>query len=195
VVSNGETTRGVKPERPAPRAEAPRDGFETERLAAQLLRQGNEPLLQMVFQQAGDYFQRLKGTAGPDPDAAERELEACARTPGRETALLTHLASGEPVGAVGWWRGNPEPQTALLGMLIVVPDHRERGLAREAVRGLEGWLATQDIQRLRTAVPALAAQEHKLLRALGFEQLSIREHMMLGLGGAHLALFEKDIGA
>jgi GNAT superfamily N-acetyltransferase len=169
------------------------NGWASERLAAQLLRPGNEALLQLVFELAGDYFLRLKGTRHPDPDAAERELAACAATPGREVALLTLLESGEPIGALGWWRGNPAPEVTLLGMLLIVPEHRGQGVGREAVRGLEGWLARQQIQRLRTAVPAMAFQEHKLLRALGFEQLSIREHTELGLAGTHLALFEKPI--
>jgi GNAT superfamily N-acetyltransferase len=169
------------------------DGWESDRLTAQRLRPGNEALLQMVFVLAGDYFLRLKGTRQPDPDAAERELAACAATRGRELALLTHRASGDPVGVLGWWRGNPEPDVALLGMLMMVPEQRGQGMGREAVRGLEEWLAGQGIRRLRTAVPALAYQEHKLLRALGFEQLPIRDHVLLGLAGSHLALFEKGI--
>jgi GNAT superfamily N-acetyltransferase len=181
-------------EQPVPEAEKT-DRFETERLAVQLLRTGNEALLQMVFEQAGDYFQRLKGTSGPDADAAERELAACARTPGRKVALLTDLESGEPVGALGWWQGNPEPDVGLLGMLLIVPGHRGGGLAREAVRGLEGWLRDQGIARVRTAVLAASFPEHKLLRALGFEQLPIRDHVALGLAGSHLALFERQIGA
>lgn len=168
-------------------------GWESGRLTAQLLGAGNEALLQLVFEQAGDYFLRVKGTRHPDTDAAERELAACAATPGREIALLTHRASGDPVGVLGWWRGNPEPEVALLGMLMMVPAHRGEGLGREAVQGLEGWLAPQGIHRLRTAVPASAFQEHRLLRALGFEQLPIREHVALGLAGSHLALFEKGI--
>jgi GNAT superfamily N-acetyltransferase len=183
----------ARPVPPADGTDEDHRGFETKRLAAQLLRQGNGALLQLVFTRAADYFQRLAGTSSPDPDAAERELAACARTPGREVALLTHLSSGEPTGAMGWWRGNPEPALTLLGMLLIVPEHRGQGLGREAVQGLERWLAPQGIQRLRTAVPALAHQEHRLLRSLGFEQLPIRDHVALGLAGSHLALFEKAI--
>lgn len=169
------------------------EGFATERLTAQLLRSGTAPLLQLVFEAAGDYFLRVNGTRTPEPDAAARELGACAATVGREVAILTDRASGEPIGAIGWWRGNPQPDIALLGMLLVVPERRGAGLAREAVRGLESWLARQRIRRLRTAVPVTAFQEHKLLRALGFEQLPIRDHVALGLAGSHLFLFGKPL--
>jgi GNAT superfamily N-acetyltransferase len=186
-----ETERSAPQSRPGGPASAA--GFETERLAAQLLGSGTAPLLQLVFESAGDYFLRVNGTRTPDADAAARELGACAATAGRDVAILTDRASGEPIGAIGWWRGNPAPEIALLGMLLVVPERRGQGLAREAVRGLESWLGRQQIRRLRTAVPATAFQEHKLLRALGFEQLPIRDHVTLGLAGSHLFLFEKPL--
>jgi GNAT superfamily N-acetyltransferase len=169
--------------------------FETPRLAAQLLGAGQEALLQMVFRAAGDYFERVTGRPEPEPDAAARELAACAANPARELALLTDRESGEPAVVLGWWRGNPEPDVALVGMLLVVPALRGRGLAREAVAGLEEWLATREIRRLRTAVQATAFADHRLLRKLGFEQMSVRDHTTLGLGGSHLFLFEKPVAA
>lgn len=167
--------------------------WETSRLTAQLLGLGHEPPLQAVFQASGDYFLRTTGRPGPDPDAAAREIRACAATPGREVALLTHRESGEPVAALGWWQKNPEPEVALLGILLVVPEHRGQGLAREAVAGLEGWLAAREIRRLRTAVGATHFPIHALLRALGFSEMSIRDHAALGMAGVNLVLFEKPL--
>lgn len=167
--------------------------WESHRLIAQRLGRGHEAVLQHLFVAAGDYFLRVTGRPEPEPDAAAREIEACSGSEGRGVAALIESESGEPIGAIGWWSGNPEPYVALLGMLLVVPSHRGRGLAREAVTSLEGWLAAREIVRLRTAVAAANYPEHKLLRALGFEQMSIRDHTALGLGASHLALFEKAI--
>jgi RimJ/RimL family protein N-acetyltransferase len=169
-------------------------GWESARIEALLLRSGNEALLQHVFVRAADYFQRVVGAAGPAPDAAEQEIAACARTEGRDVALLSLRESGEPVGVIGWWRGNPEPDTALLGMLLLVPEQRGAGLGREAVTGLEGWLVGQGVRRLRTAVGAAALAEHRLLRSLGFQLLPVRDHASLGLAGSHLLLWQKPIG-
>ncbi len=174
-----------------PRADAA--AWESFRLIARLLRPGDEPALQKVFEAAGDYFLRIIGRPAPEPDAAEREIRACAATPGREVALLSLIENGEAVGALGWWRGNPEPEVALLGILLIVPEHRGQGLAREAVAGLEGRLGGEGIGRLRTAVAAGDFPTHALLRALGFVQMSIRDHAALGLAGADLALFEKPL--
>ncbi|CAN5897335.1 hypothetical protein BH23GEM7_BH23GEM7_35090 [soil metagenome] len=168
--------------------------FETERLMARLLSPGHEPLLQAVFEDARDHFQRTTGRASPDPDTAGREIRACATTPGRAVALLTHRESGEPVAVLGWWEGNPEAEVALLGIVLVVPEHRGKGLARETVAGLEGWLAEREIRRLRTAVGATDFSTHALLRALGFAEMSIRDHTALGMAGVNLALFEKPLG-
>jgi|GEM_PF-1223976 len=188
-----DTDEGTVRSRPEVDAAAP-PGWESERLTAQLLRPGNEALLQLVFSAAADFFQRVSGTAGPAPDAAEQEIAACARTPGREIAMLSTLDSGEPVGVIGWWMGNPSEDTALLGMLMMIPDRRGEGLARESVRGLERWLVGRGIRRIRTAVAATAFSEHRLLRALGFELLPVREHTALGMAGSHLMLWEKPIG-
>jgi GNAT superfamily N-acetyltransferase len=107
--------------------------------------------------------------------------------------VLSARDSGEPVGVIGWWSGNPTAETALLGMLMMTPDRRGAGLAREAVVGLERWLADRGITRMRTAVGAKAFAEHRLLRALGFELLPVREHTALGMAGSHLMLWEKSI--
>jgi hypothetical protein len=169
------------------------EGWETGRLVATPLRVGHDALLQAVFEGASDFFRRAPGEAGPDPDAAGQELRACAASAGRTVAVLLDRGSGEPVGAIGWWLGNPAPDVALLGMLMIVSGRRGHGLAREALQGLESRLAASGTRRLRTAVGGSAFEHHGLLRALGFEEMSIRDHTELGLGGAHLALFEKPL--
>lgn len=165
--------------------------FLTERLQARRLSSGDGEALQRVFEAAGDYFLSITGRPEPDPDAAERELRACATTPGRAVALLEARDDGRAVGALGWWQGSPEPEVALVGMLLVVPAERGRGLAREAVDGLAGWLAEQGVSRLRTGVGAGDQRTHALLQALGFAPLDQRTHVSLDRGRVMLALFER----
>ncbi|HEV2150281.1 MAG TPA: GNAT family N-acetyltransferase, partial [Longimicrobiaceae bacterium] len=110
---------------------------ETGRLTLRLLGPEDAPELQRVFVAAGDYFLGVTGRPEPDPDAAERELRGSASTPARGVALVSLRETGEPVGALGWWAGNPEPDIALLGMLLVVPERRGAGIAREALGAVE----------------------------------------------------------
>lgn len=168
--------------------------FESARLTVQRLGPGDEAVLQTVFEKAGDYFLRVTGHSAPEPDAAAREIGSCIATPGREVALLSLHAEAEPVGVLGWWHGNPEPDVTLLGMLMLVPAQRGQGLARDALAALAAREAQRGIRRLRTAVAAGSYREHALLRALGFAEMPIRDHVALGLSGANLALFEKPVG-
>ncbi len=167
--------------------------FTTGRLAARSLDSGHEAVLQRVFEAAGDYFLSVTGRPVPDPDAAVRELGAAKATPGRAVALLSLREDDRPVGAAGWWKGNPEPGVALLGMLLLVPAERGKGLAREAVDGLAGWLAAQGVARLRTGVGAGDRRSHALLGALGFSPLDRRTHVSLDRGRIMLALFERQL--
>lgn len=167
--------------------------LETARLALRQLGPADAERLQAVFCAAEDHFLALTG-AGPGADAAEREIAGCMATPGRTVALATLLDTGEDVGAVAWWEGNPEAEVALLGTLIVAPAHRGSGLAREALEGLEMWLRGRGIVRMRAGVLRRYRPANLFLQALGFTELSIREHTKLGIAGAGTALYEKPLG-
>jgi RimJ/RimL family protein N-acetyltransferase len=167
--------------------------LDTPRLTIQSLDPGDSVVLQRVFEAAGDYFLSITGRLAPDPDAAEREIASSVSTAGRKIVLLSLRGTGEAVGAIGWWEGNPEPDVALLGMLLVVPDHRGQRLAREALAGIEAALAAAGIQRMRTGVAAGDARVHQLLEALGFAPLDARTHISLDRGRMMIALFEKGL--
>ncbi|HEX2188829.1 MAG TPA: GNAT family N-acetyltransferase [Longimicrobiaceae bacterium] len=166
----------------------------TPRVELRLLGPDDAPELQRVFAAAGDYFLGVTGRPEPDADAAERELRGSVAASGRGVALVTLRETGEAVGALGWWAGNPQPDVALLGMLLVVPERRREGLAREALGALEGWLAARGVRRLRTGVAMRDRRAGEVLPALGFARMSIAEHQALGLDMAHLALWEKTLG-
>jgi GNAT superfamily N-acetyltransferase len=173
--------------------DAPID-IETTRLAIRALGAGDEERLQRVFAACADHFGVLMGQPAPAPDAAAQELAACRATPGRQVAMLTLIDSGQDVGAVGWWAGNPEPDRALLGMLMIDPAQRKQGLAAEALEAVEVWLAGRGIAALRTAFQRRRLAVHPVVRALGFREMSIRDHALLGLAGAGISLWEKPVG-
>lgn len=167
--------------------------LETPRLLLRRLAVGDEAALQDAFDAAGDHFATVTGQPQAAPDAAEREIQACAATPGRQILLVSTRDTGETAGVIGWWAGNPEADVALLGTLIVLPAHRGRGIAREMLEAAEGWLRAGGTTRVRTAVGRRRAPVHAVLRALGFAEMSIRDHTVLGAKGAGTALFEKRI--
>ena len=168
--------------------------FDTPRLVVRPLRLDDAPRLQAVYEAVPDYFRVLHGVEGADAGTAAGELRQSAAQPGREAALIT-LRDGTDAGALGWWAGHPEPEVALLGMIVVLPGHRGQGIAREALAALEERLGTAGIKQLRTAVPyRRAAAVRDVIRAFGFAEMSIAEHTRLGVAGAGISLWSKAIG-
>jgi GNAT superfamily N-acetyltransferase len=154
--------------------------FVSERLRARAAGPADEALLQSVLVAAGDHFLGVTGHGEPDPDAARREIEAAESTEGRTVVLLEPVEGGTPVGAAGWWTGMPDAETALLGMLLLVPQVRGQGLGREAVEALARHLALRGIQRIRTGVGFGDQRARSLLPRLGFIPLDERSHVSVG---------------
>jgi RimJ/RimL family protein N-acetyltransferase len=168
--------------------------MESDRLDIRTLGPDDVDRLQGVFRAAGDHFLTITGRPEPEPDAAEREIRGCMATPGRDVAIFTLRETGEDVGAAGWWAGSPEPDVALLGMLMIHPKHRRRGIAREALGALEVWMAGRGIRRIRSGVGAGDERAHAILRGLGFLPMDERRHVALDRGRVMIALFEKAVG-
>lgn len=170
------------------------ESFSTPRLDVQPLSPEEAPRLQGVFERAGDYFLGITGRPAPEADAAEREIRACHEAEGREIALLVLRDGGEPVGALGWWKGMPEPGVALLGMLLLAPEHRRQGFAREVVEALGCRAAQEGCDRLRTAVAFRDQRAQEVLRALGFQPLDQRTHVSVAdRGRLMISFFEKPV--
>lgn len=165
----------------------------TERLVLERLAPGMEAPLQAVFEAAGDHFTTVTGRPEPDPDAARRELQSAEAVEGREVYLVRLRDGGEAVGAAGWWEAHPEPNVALLGMLLIDARRRREGLGREALQGVEAALRERGIGELRTGVGAGDQVRQEVLRALGFAPLDERKHVSLDRGRVMIALFRKSL--
>ncbi|HSU17210.1 GNAT family N-acetyltransferase [Longimicrobium sp.] len=172
---------------------SPPDVIESPRLLVRTLRPGDEARLQVVFDAAPDWHAALGRPA--DPDAAAREIAASADKAGREIAVITLREGGQDVGAIGWWRANPEPHVALLGTLVITPAYRRSGLAREALGAVEAWLAEGGTTEMRTAFARALLPLHPLVKALGFREMSIAEHQKLGFAGAGTSLWSRPLAA
>jgi ribosomal protein S18 acetylase RimI-like enzyme len=127
-----------------------------------------------------------------DPAAAARgELDAVASAPTRGLALLE--MEGTPLGALGWWADHPEPGVALLGFLTIRPEERRRGLGARALGLLLDELRRSAVRSVRTAVSVRDYPAHAFLRAQGFTEMSIRDHVAMGQAGLNLLLFAREV--
>ncbi|HEU0016440.1 MAG TPA: GNAT family N-acetyltransferase [Longimicrobium sp.] len=175
-------------------SEKPEAAPGSERLVFRFMKPGDEDRLQRMFQTCADYFQNVAGSGGPDAQAGAREIHAAGELKGRKVALITLREGGQPIGAAGWWAGNPKPDRALMGMLMIAPRYRKQGYGREAIAALEKYLAPEGIIAIRTAFQRSRTMVVPMVRALGFREMSVREHTELGAAGAGISLWEKKFG-
>ena len=111
--------------------------------------------LQALFERVADYFVIATGSA-PAPDEAERAYVAGPPTKAvhDKRVLGVFGPDGALVGVLDALTGWPDPSTWSIGLLVVDPAHRGRGLGTATLDAFEAWAATQGARRLRTAVVA-----------------------------------------
>ena len=108
--------------------------------------------LQPVYEAAADYFEDLGEVSVPS-SMAERTLLEAANTPGRHIMGIT--LDGDLIGVLDFRLGYPAAEVAQLGLILLVPEQRGRGLGSLALDIWETWLEVQTpIRQVRAAVPA-----------------------------------------
>ena len=141
--------------------------------------------LQAVFERSRDHYVRMTGR-GPPPDAASRMWDALPPGAARSAKLTLGVHAGGLVGVADVVRGWPRPGTWLIGLLLLDPAARRRGLGSAVVADIDARAARAGADRLRVGVvpcnePALA-----FWRGLGFADVA-------SLDAATLAL-ERPVG-
>ena len=106
------------------------------------------PLIRKVYQASPGYFERI-AMAVPDLADVEREVEAILSDPNRRAYLI--YDGEEPVGYLDYKLHYPQPQDAIVTLILITEDHRNRGYGRRAVADLEAMLH-HEVERLFAAV-------------------------------------------
>jgi GNAT superfamily N-acetyltransferase len=104
------------------------------------------PALQAFLERCGDYYR----------DVEEREVRSDealalweALPPGKDRSAKHLFVIEDFAGVVDVVSGWPDPGTWLIGLLLLAPDARSRGLGREVVAQVDAWA---DAEKLRVAV-------------------------------------------
>ncbi|MEU3829928.1 GNAT family N-acetyltransferase [Streptomyces sp. NPDC029080] len=140
------------------------------------------PALQDLLERCDDYSRLNFGIPTGAADAQSQFLEGLQHVPEQRKHLMGCHVDGRLVAAADLLEGHPDDRTAALGMLVVDPEWRDRGLGTAILLGLGSALAGRGVRRLRVdchvsentrAVP--------LLRRLGFAESS-REVIAVAAG-------------
>ncbi len=158
------------------------DGF------AALLRPADSALLQALLASAADYFLLVYG-APPGPSAAESAFAD--RPPGTRPedkhllGLFDH--AGALIGVLDAVRDYPQPGTWWLGLLLLAPEHRGRGLGTQAYFAFERWAARLGARAIGLGIVEGNERACRFWRRIGFApgerrppaKFGEREHVVL----------------
>jgi myo-inositol-1(or 4)-monophosphatase len=125
--------------------------------------------LQALCERATDYFELVMGRP---PGPAEAQSLYMALPEGKtydHKLLLGVFHDIKLIGVVDLIRDHPHPGTWTLGLLLLDPLHRGRGLGRAIVHALEDWVRQQGATKLRIDVARQNVRALHFWRHLGFQ--------------------------
>lgn len=128
----------------------------------------DEPALQAVFAAAGDWFVALTGDHAHPGDVQSLFWSAPEGVPPEDKLLLVVEHDGEVAGIVDAVPGFPAADDCSIGVFLLSPAHRRRGVGTVVARALLDAAGERGITRVTVAVPQGWEPGVKFLSHLGF---------------------------
>lgn len=155
------------------------DGGDDLRVVA--LTAGDAGRLQPLYDACAEFTWMVEGEA-PAPDAAGADLTALPPGRGIEDKYVFGLAdpASRIVGMIESIRNYPEPGTWWVGLMMIEPAGRRRGLGSAFYRGFERWVLRRGYQRVALGVVRANAAGLAFWRQHGFDLTRIVEGQRFG---------------
>jgi len=128
------------------------------------------PAVQSLFERCTEFFQLING-APPGPTDGADELVCVA--PGRtidDTFNFGVYDGDRLIAFAGLARDFPKPSEWWLGLLVIDPAERGRGLGAQIHQELVEWIAAQSGTMLWIAVQTQNVDGERFWRRIGFEE-------------------------
>lgn len=159
------------------------------------LRPADAPALQDLFEAGADYFERCYGVP-PGPAEGESAFVALPDGANREDKSLYGVFDdgGSLVGVVDAVRGWPQADTLMLGLLLVAPEWRDRGVGAAVLEGMaDAWRAA-GMRRIRVGVVRRNARALAFYSRLGFTEAE-RVVRRLGTADREIVVLVRKLAA
>lgn len=131
----------------------------------------DEPAVTELSLACADYALLVTGENPKQSDGADFFRDAPPGHPAESMLKLGILDRDDRMlGVIDVVRDYPEPATWYVGLLLIHPDHRRRGLGRAAMAGLEGFARDAGISRLMLSVVGANADASRFWTSLGFRE-------------------------
>lgn len=149
------------------------------------------PALQEVYQECAAYISHT-WEAAPQPALAVHDLEETQSQEGR--FLLGIYLEHDLVGVIDLRFGDPEPQDMRLGLILLTPEQRRRGLGSWALRILEAWLARDTpVNRVVASVSTNAYAAQRFLLANGYAFSGESTRVLVGTSRLRILEMRKSL--
>jgi len=131
------------------------------------------PALQRLFERAADYFAATTG-APPAPDEAQRAFVGGPPTKSVNDKQTVGVFDRDEtlVAVLDAIPDFPVEETCTIGLLLVDPGARGRGLGGATLTAFERWMSARGAARFRTAVAAPLERGLRFLERAGYREAS-----------------------
>ncbi|HEY6138487.1 MAG TPA: GNAT family N-acetyltransferase [Thermoanaerobaculia bacterium] len=145
------------------------------------------PQVQRLFERCADFFVLTEGEP-PAPDLAEKELTFAIPGSSADDTACFGVFDGDRLTAFALLLPEPrKPSEWWLGLLLLDPAERSRGLGPRIHKELVEWLAEQGATKLWIAVLAQNEAAERFWRRIGYEERN-RQPYVASTGFASTAI-------
>lgn len=150
--------------------------------------------LQALFERARDYFELVTGRP-PERDEAQRAFVAGppSKSVSDKRVVGVFSSGGGLVGVLDSITDWPEAGVWTIGMLLLDPAVRGRGLGTAVLAAFASWAGSEGARTLRTAAPAQHDRGLRFLERAGFSRVSRVENYDAGGARPTILFLEKPL--
>ena len=152
------------------------------------------PELQQVFKAAPAYWLRINGKP-PGNLAAEETFRALPDGKSHDDKFVLGIFLGEEIiGCADLVRGYPNPESTMLGLLLLRETHQHMGLGRASYVAIENFVQSwKQIARMRIGVIAVNDVVLPFWKKLGFVETGLRRPYHEGAVVSETIVLEKPL--
>lgn len=155
--------------------------FQTDSFQAIPLELSDEPAVQAFLEACQDFHRLVHGEAVPPGEGLEllTDLPPGGR-PEDKFVFGVYDASGQMVALLDLARNYPTERAWWIGLLLIRPEQRGRGLGQAILPALEGWLREQGAECIGLGVVAENTAASRFWERAGFEWIAERSPRRFG---------------
>jgi GNAT superfamily N-acetyltransferase len=137
-----------------------------------VLQLSDQAELQALLERCADYCLLVDGYP-PEPSAAIELLADCppGKTPDEMLALGFYTEEHGLIGVLDMLRNYPDNGDWWIGLLLIDPAHRNKGLGRQIYLAFETWARQRDVGRIFLGVVEKNDKAFSFWRSLGFDEV------------------------